>query len=241
VEASETTTQPGAAPEGADPAAAATPDVTEQFAQLEKRLDTIADRLPAEEQQEQPGDLFDTLYGDSDPYSDDPNYGLDPEYGGPVQPGAEQQPQGGEQPEQAEAMAAVQQFISEQVAAQLEPHLAAQEEHQRRAALNDFAQQHPDVKDPQVLQHIAGQLRGVAEIYGDAAYTDPRLVEAFYKSYKADAAAAAETPAEVAGQPGAVLETGTGPSQPSSGEGTTPEQRIKEAIFGGAASQDVFT
>jgi hypothetical protein len=117
--------------------------------------------------------------------------------------------------------------------------IAQQIEMQRRSeGLNKLADQFPDIRSDEVLDPLTEKLEGFAESYGDAVMTDPRFVELAYKAVKAEAAAAAETPAEAVGQ-GNSLETGAGPGAPAGGE--SPEEVMAHALLGGAPSPDVVT
>jgi hypothetical protein len=205
-------------PEGGDE----TPDVHQELAALRQSIES---RLPEEEAEpEIDADLYRQLAG----------VGQEPEIGQDFDPNAgyEDDPNAQFAPEQyQDEEAQLRSVLREEAQAIIGPYFERQE-------LNNFAEKHPDIREPEVLNGVLENLAPLSEQFGQAAYTNPKLVRMAYLAHKAEAAAAAETPAEAVGR-GAVLETGAGAGTPESEP--DPEKAYKERIFGqGAQNTSVF-
>jgi hypothetical protein len=229
-----------AAPEtpGQPPAAAGEqqqqPDVAEALASIERRFEGLASRLAAGGPDEE-ADFLSQLAGDGQEQGAGEEIQYVDEQGNPVDQHGN--PLAGEQFADPDEQA-FNQLLDERVNAAVAP-IAQQFEMQRRSeGLNKLAEQFPDIRSDEVLDPLTEKLEGFAESYGDAVMTDPRFVELAYKAVKAEAAAAAETPAEAVGQ-GNSLETGAGPGAPATNE--SPEEAIAKALVGGGPSNDVVT
>jgi hypothetical protein len=222
---------PAQPPEGAEQQ----PDVGRELAALRETTQRIEQEMGLGQEQA-PGDLYESLTAPLE----------NPEMQGqPGQPGMEQGQQFVDEqgnpvdqygnplpPEQqfANEEHQLRQLFREEAANLLVPQL-------RRQELNSYAEKHPDIRDPEVFEAVTDKLAPIAEAYGREEYTNPLLVDLAYKAVKAEAAAAAETPAEAPGQ-GPTLETGAGPSAPQ-GE-PDPADRYKQAVFDPNKPQSVF-
>lgn len=216
MEASESTetTESTEAPEPAS-TEASPPDVGEALQELRSEMQNLASRVPEPPAPEEP-DIVRSLLGET----------AEPE------PPAEE-PQTAEAPNPLEGddqlLTELRQMMREEAESAFMPHLQQQEAERREKAIHALAEKYPDLKTPDVLDVVGERLGLMAKRYGQPAITtDPEWVETVYKAYKAEAAAAAETPAE-GGVPGASLEQGGAPPAPEP-EVSPDEQRYAQAM-----------
>jgi hypothetical protein len=92
----------------------------------------------------------------------------------------------------------------------LEGHLQYKATQERLSELNALVGEFPELSEEETQTKIAGALSPMADQYGDAVLTDPRLIRQALIALKAEAASANETPAEEARNRGASLETEAG-------------------------------
>lgn len=231
MEASETTTPTPADAQVADaptPEAPSTPEVgNEGLSALEQRLATVEERTKPAEADEPAlsDDLLDALIGPE---------GETPEIEG------EPVPEGEEDPLVFNTREELDEYIQSQAANVLQPYALSQAMNERKAKLEALQEKYPDLGKAEVRDQIRPILQGLAETYGNEhLVTDPGLVEWVYKALKADEASDAETPAEVAGNTGASLETEAGPG--SQGQSEDPEAEFKKRLIGTRSGGDAFT
>lgn len=225
----EPTTEPAVEPEEVEPAPAepAAPDANDPWAAVNERLDGIAQRLPEPEPQQPETPDYVSMIDQLMPEYDEPEAGEAPAEPEP----ASQAPQ--------DDTAALQQWINQQVQTgvqqALQPVLADQEWERRSTALNEFAEQHKDIKDPQMVDRIKHELQPLAQRYGEGVFTDPALVKQTYYAIRAAAVAASQTPAEAVGS-GATLETNAGPS--GGEDQASVQEQITQRLIGSEGPQD---
>ena len=214
-EVAETTTETsGATDTGLE--TAATPDLSEQIAAINQRLDSV---IPSQEADAGDDDLdiFDILGSEDDEVE---NFGE----------GQEPSPEDGSNDN--EALEFIENIVRERVEDALNPALAAIEARDRRRELGQLAEEHPDLAKPEVQQAIRNALGPLAQDYGnDALLTDPRLVKTALLAYRAAEVAASEPDAEEARGQGASLETGVGAA--ASGTEAGFEESVKRAFTEG--------
>jgi hypothetical protein len=196
----------------------ASPDLSEQIADLTKRLDsagisgepgganlydTLSGEQPEPEFTEQ--DLADLQAAGIDLASlgiDAPQQPQVDEYGYPLQ---QQDP------------------MVSQLAAQVEAMTERELQREHQSIETEF----PDIMEPKILEPLQAKLSVLAQQYGDAAATDPQLVREMYKAVKAEQADAGAVSAQEAGAEGAALETGAGRSQQG---GADPSEAFADAL-----------
>lgn len=205
----ETTQDNGAAQETGPP------DIHEALQSLDQKWDSrfseLSERLP-EQQQEETRSLTDLLTDDPD----EPTYEeLMAQYG--EEPGADEV-----DPVRAELDA-------------LKSYLIDKEEKERTGSIDSLEQEYPDIRDH--LPAIADEIDRIADELGGDVPLTPSLVKLAYKSIKADAASASETPAEEARKRGASLETEAGAGQASE---ESEDENIMRQIATVRDSQSVF-
>lgn len=158
----------------------------------------------------------------------------------------EQQGQEGGQPQLSEEEQQAQQFQSmlDQAAARaLEPHLYQQEMSRREDGIRAFADENPQISEPEVMDRVEATLGVLDPNFGQQGYIpDPRVVRTAYLAVQAELASSGQTStgpagseqgtAEAVGQGGATLETGAGPSAPPA-ELDPQEQAYVQALSGG--------
>lgn len=170
------------------------PDLSEQIANLEAKIDARFPQEPAEETDEEgpSDDVWSGLYGDEEEYDEEGEYEDEEQYGAPQQ--QQQQPDGSLDP-------AVQQAILQAVAPELERIRGAvgyMAEEYRRGQINSLAEANPDLKRPDVQKAVASHLKNIAVATGsDVGLDDPRVVEIALRAVQAQRAQqAAPAPAE---------------------------------------------
>jgi hypothetical protein len=184
-----------------------TPDpLAEQFASLNQRFDEIQNRLP--EPQPEPTGPSD-LYGSLSGADGDTNFeGISDE-----EVDAILNEQGGLDEDGDLEVAAFDKFVSERVQAGIEEAMTPYREAQTAKELNALQEKYPDITEPAVFEPVRDFLADLVQRHrNEALATDPAMVEVAYKAVKAEAAGAAEVPAESAAMGEATLETGAGPS-----------------------------
>lgn len=198
---------------------ASTPDIGEQLAALNQRLDT---HFPEQEAEAEPDayDLYDLLSAEEDEgeyeeAEDQPEY--DPEEAGP---------------DENEAMELLHQIVNEQVSSAINPTIEAIEQRERHRELGELTEQYPQLAQPDVQQAIRNRLAPLAEQYGNRALlTDSQLVETALLAHLASERAAGETPADQARGQGASLETGVGAANTQTEDDY--EDTFKRALLSG--------
>ena len=215
----ESSTESTATDTGAEEAS--TPDIGEQLAALNQRLDTHFPAEQAEEAEPDAYDLYDLLSAEED-YDEG-------------QAGYEEQPEPEYDPEEAgadenEAMELLHQIVQSQVADALNPTIEAIESRERHRELGELTEQYPQLNQPDVQQAIRARLAPLAQQYGNKALlTDAQLVETALLAHLASERAAGETSAQDARGRGAVLETGVGAA--NAGTEDSYEDEFKKAIL----------
>lgn len=206
-------------PQAEEPAS----DPNDPWAALNARLDQFEERLPEQqESQEVPDyvDLIDQLM---------PEYDEEPEQA-QVEPASE-----APQDDAAQLQAWLDQQVNARVQQALQPVLAEQEWDRRRGELNQFAEKHPEVRDPQMVDRIQHRLLSRAQRYGEGVLTDPDAIKDAYFAIKAEAVASTQTPAEAV-ERGATLETNAGPSGGESDESV--QEQITRRLIGNEGAQE---
>lgn len=166
------------------------PDVGEALQQMGQRLDEFGQRLPEPEQDDT--DLYSALTG------------FEPE-----EEEGEGKPEG-----EDDDTAELRQMMSEAVQEQIQPYILQQEAEKREGGIRSLADEHPRLKEPEVIDAVAERLEAMGLQPANGFPPDPRHVETVYKAYEAEAAASTEASAEAGGEKGATLETGAGPGAP---------------------------
>jgi hypothetical protein len=223
------------------------------MAQL-KELGTRLDRAgvpPAEDQ----GPSLGAFVGDQPPpaFEQDP-YG-EQEYG---YEGDQQPEQGQPQSEEQQAAQQIQQMMEQAALRAIEPHLFEQEMSRRSDALETFAQQNPQIMEPEVMQRADRYLLTMDPNFGQEGYVPSTdQVRIAYLAAQADLAQGAgngagngapqtstepegseQGTAEAVGQQGATLETGAGPSAPL--DELSPEEQAYAKALGGGGKPNQF-
>lgn len=194
--APESAPEPAQQVESAPTETSSAPDVSEQVQLLQQRLDRIENPTPAQQEQIDGATLADRLLG-QDP---------DLEYEDALYEDEADPYQQAQQPDPyMEKISAIEGYLQQQ---------ATQE---RLGELNKLVGEFPELSEDETQQKIAGALSPMADQYGDAVLTDPRLIRQALIALKAEAASANETPAEEARNRGASLETEAG-ARSDSGE-----------------------
>ena len=194
-----------------------TPDLSEQIAVLQQKLD---ERLPAPTQEQPITDgpsLAQALLGaeaDED-YDDTFEYGEEP-----VSDQQEPDP------------------VLQRVEG-IENHLNQREYQARMTELSSLVEQYPDIGKREWQEKIAGALSPLADRYGDGILLEPAESKRAYLAIKAEAVTASENPAEEARNRGASLEQEAGAC--SDGGELDEEEAIGDAIVKAGGSPSVFT
>lgn len=199
VEAETTTETPEAtsvsetAPEGQpSEAAPATPDISEELANIRKQLEA----LTSDEEPDEPVPSLADLLGSDEElfYEDDDELGQD-------EPAVNLEQT---QSDLEARLADLQQRLDEREEYEIAEFMQA-----RTEQLNALTEKYPELKDKKYVdKEIVPKLREIAALYDNPALiNDPELVETVYLADRARKAAAHETPAESGRENGAVLET----------------------------------
>lgn len=128
----------------------------------------------------------------------------------------------------------VQQLFQEAAQEAVRPYLEQMEWDRRQSDVLALADQYPQLRDPETIEALEQELDALAEVYGDGARTDPRLIETAYLAHLARAeaqAGAAEQAREPSSQQGQHLETGVGPGA-SAGQDDPVEAAYLKALAG---------
>ena len=213
----ETETQDNGTQETAASQESAPPDIGDTLASLDQKWDSRFSQLEERFPQPEPEvdrSLADLLTADDDlPDFDE----IESQYG--------ETPQAHEQ--EVDPVAAE--------LATIRNYLIQQEEGNRVNGINALEQKYPDIHDH--AREIADEVDRIADELGGDVPLTPRLVELAYKSVKADAASANETPAEEARKRGASLETEAGAGQASE---ESEDENIMRRIATARDSQSIF-
>lgn len=193
-----------------------TEPANEQQASVLAKLAAIEERLPAPEQTPEPttDDFLAALTGDDDDdlYEDEPD-----------EP-ASQYPTSADQPMEATGDPRVDALIESHN--QLIGHLQHREQQDRVGQLQKFADDNPQIRDPEVQRDVISRLDVISERAGDPSLrTDPAAVEQAFKAAMYDRAQAASASPQQERRE-ATLETGAGASV--EGEASSTDQRWAE-------------
>jgi hypothetical protein len=184
------------------------PDVGEALAQMSEQLDNLDQRLPADEE-----------YDDA---SWDSEFAYNPVVAEPE----------GEDP----GVAQIRDLLNEEVNARMQPYVDRIEEMHRDQQLLNLADQYPQLREPEVLDAVAGEAAELAQAYGvPGMATDPRIVERLFLAHQASAAAESMPPEA---PPGATLEVGAGPGEPQ--EDVDPQTKAWMEAAAPSTPSDVF-
>lgn len=186
--------------------APAAPDVSEQVALLQQRLDKVDPPQP-EAPDLDAATLADRLLG-ADPDADYED--TLPEYGD----------------DQYQQQAANDPYMQEIQG--IKSYLQGEATKQRLGELDTLIDEFPELKTEETQQKVSGALNSLVEEYGDSVLTNPRLLRTTLIALKAEAASANETPAEEARNRGASLETDAG-ARADSGE-SDYQSEVQRAI-----------
>jgi hypothetical protein len=177
------------------------PDLSEALGQMQAAYQPGA---------EVPAPAYEDGYGDERPYEGE-GFADDGYYEGGY-------PDEGHEPEQLSGEETVQQLFAEAAQEAVQPYIQQMEWERRQSDVLALAEQYPQLRQEETLAAVEQELDAIAEIYGDGARTDPRLVEQALLAHEARAAAQAGA-AEQARQPspeqGPHVETGVGPGVPA--------------------------
>jgi hypothetical protein len=201
------------------------PDVTEALQQMQATLDA---RLPALEEEEDHGE-YGVQPGAGEEFSDEELLELADQYGL------------GEDVEELEDLDAeeLEELIDERVNQALLPAMADIEWNRRTERLHQLATRYPELRDPQAIDEVSAEVKQIGAAYGiESADTDPALVELVLQARGARRVGNAELEAPEP-EPGAVLETGVGPSPKT--EEMDPETRAYMDVIHGEKSTNAFT
>lgn len=196
------------------------PDLTEQFADLSSKFDTVLERLPAEGEDDGEVDLAEFL-NESQP--------TEFEF-------EEEQPDYDAEGDEEAQLAS---YVREQAQEAIAPILAQQEQERRYEQLTALVERYPEMGERDTAGQIAEVVHKIADSYGnDGLRDDPVLVELVFKALQADKASAAEKKAEDAKKEGAKLEQGA--ARTDSGSDSEDESVIEEILNAGGGRGSVF-
>jgi hypothetical protein len=217
----ETSAPQTTAPEGEAQQAPAEGDIHAELAAIRERLDQ---NFPSGEQV--PTDLMSALSPEEPLLSPEEEALL----AGTGQPG---EPQGPEDigPDAQAQMQALDNYVSEQVQAAMQPLVMEQ----RSRDMEGLAQKYPDILQPEILKPVSGIIEGLIQRTGnDDLRYDAKAVEIAYLAAKAQMADVGAVSAEQAATTGASLETQAGQTQAGS---STPEQDYVQTVYGDRSSK----